>query len=29
MDNTVKAGIFRVCVDDTLDVPVEFKSREA
>jgi ADP-ribosylglycohydrolase len=28
MENTVKAGIFGVCVGDALGVPVEFKSRE-
>ncbi|MEC5172769.1 ADP-ribosylglycohydrolase family protein [Chryseobacterium nepalense] len=28
MDNTVKAGIFGVCVGDALGVPVEFTSRE-
>lgn len=28
MDNTIKAGIFGVCVGDALGVPVEFKTRE-
>ncbi|MCY1659525.1 ADP-ribosylglycohydrolase family protein [Chryseobacterium sp. SL1] len=28
MENTIKAGIFGVCVGDALGVPVEFKSRE-
>lgn len=28
MENTVKAGIFGVCIGDALGVPVEFKSRE-
>lgn len=28
MENSVKAGIFGVCVGDALGVPVEFKSRE-
>lgn len=28
MKNTVKAGIFGVCIGDTLGVPVEFKRRE-
>lgn len=28
MDNTIKAGIFGVCVGDALGVPVEFRSRE-
>ncbi|GAA5091771.1 ADP-ribosylglycohydrolase family protein [Chryseobacterium ginsengisoli] len=28
MENVVKAGIFGVCIGDTLGVPVEFKSRE-
>ncbi|WP_292008271.1 ADP-ribosylglycohydrolase family protein [Chryseobacterium sp.] len=28
MENTVKAGIFGVCVGDALGVPVEFKKRE-
>lgn len=28
MENTIKAGIFGVCVGDALGVPVEFRSRE-
>jgi len=28
MENTVKAGIFGVCIGDALGVPVEFRSRE-
>lgn len=28
MENTIKAGIFGVCVGDALGVPVEFKTRE-
>ena len=28
MENTIKSGIFGVCVGDALGVPVEFKSRE-
>ncbi|WP_291878098.1 ADP-ribosylglycohydrolase family protein [Chryseobacterium sp.] len=28
MENSVKAGIFGVCIGDALGVPVEFRSRE-